>query len=114
MSTVKTYQPILTTSIAAAAALAHKHRFVGVDGAYCGAGDRALGTLEVETDAGQQAPVNVLGIVLVEAGAPIGAGEQVESDSDGRAVELDDGVANGVTLDAAGAAGDIIRLVRGI
>lgn len=112
--TIKTHQPILTTSITATADLEHKHRFVAMDGAYCAAGARALGTLEVETDAGQQAPVNVLGIVLVEAGAAVLADTPVESDATGRAITRDAGVQLGVTIDAATAAGDIIRIVRGI
>lgn len=114
MSNVKTHHPILTTSITAAADLDSKHRFIGFDGDYCAAAARALGTLEVETDAGHQAPVNVLGIVLVEAGAAIDAGAAVEADADARAVTLDAGVSNGVAIDAAAAAGDIIRIVRGI
>lgn len=111
---IKTHQPILTASITATADLDHKHRFVGFNGAYAAAGARAFGTLEVETDAGQQAPVNVLGIVLVEAGAAIAAGAAVQSDASGRAITLAAGIENGVTLDAAAAAGDIIRIVRGI
>lgn len=111
---IKAHQPLLTLSITATADLAHKHRFVGLDGATCAAGARALGTLEVETDAGCQAPVNVLGVVLVEAGAPFASGAVVESDASGRAITRSAGVAAGVALDAALAAGDVVRIVRGI
>lgn len=111
---MSTQQPVLTTSVIAAADLAQPHRFVGFDGAQAGLGSLALGVLEGDTDAGLAAPVNVLGIVLVEAGAAIPAGSAVQSDASGRAIVLDAGAKNGVALNAAAAAGDIIRIVRGI
>lgn len=111
---MKTHQPILTTSITATADLAHPLRLIGLDGDYCGAGERALGTLAVATDAGQQAPVNVLGVVLVESGAAVAAGAVVESDASGRAITRTTGVPAGVSLDDAAAAGSIVRIVRGI
>lgn len=110
---MKTHHPILTASITAAADLA-KHIFVGFDGDVCAAGARAFGVSEIAADAGEQASVNVLGIVLVTAGDAITAGAQVEADASGHALPLDAGVSNGVALDAATTAGDVIRIVRGI
>ncbi|WP_197329534.1 DUF2190 family protein [Ralstonia syzygii] len=110
---MKTQQPILTTSITATAALA-RLRFVGLTGGVCAAADKALGTAEATADIGEQAPVNVSGILLVEAAAVIAAGVEVESDADGRAITKAAGVSNGFALDAAAAAGDVIRIVRGI
>jgi hypothetical protein len=66
-------------------------------------------------------PIHVLGIMAVEAGAAISAGELLKADSEGRVVS-ETALSNGglpastvgVALDAATAAGEIIRMVRGI
>lgn len=110
---MKTQQPILTTSITAASDLA-PNRFIGFDGDPCAAGAKAIGVAEMEAAAGEQATSNTLGIILVEAGGAIAAGAEVEADADARAVTIDTGVSNGYAIDAAVAAGDIIRIVRGI
>lgn len=110
---MKTHQPILVMSITAAAAIAQR-RFIGLDGDLCGAGEKALGVTEYAVDAGEQASANVNGCILVEAGAAVLAGAEVESDADGLAITLSTGVSNGFALDAAAAAGDVIRIVRGI
>ena len=110
---MKTHHPILITSITAAAALAQR-QFVGLDGDVCGAGEKALGVAEYAADSGDQATVNAIGVILVEAGGAISAGAQVESDASGKAVTLSAGASNGYALDAAAADGDVIRIVRGI
>lgn len=112
-ATDKTYQPVLTTSVRAAGAI-EKFRFVGFDGKQAGAGDKALGVANIEAAEGDVFPVDVLGIVLVEAGAAVNVGDEVEADAQGRAVSLDTGAGNGYALDAASAAGDVIRIVCGI
>lgn len=110
---MKTQQVILTTTVLAAAALS-RFRFAGFDGNVCAAGSKALGVVEAGADAGEQAPVNTHGILLVEAGAAIAAGAEVESNAAGQAITKAAGVSNGFALDAAAAAGDVIRIVRGI
>lgn len=135
---MKTAKPILIDSIAAAADVV-KNRFAGLDGNYCGANARALGVFDADTKAGQQAPVMVLGIALVESGAAVTAGANVASDASGKAVAaaalsvsvpaggtavtstaaqptltvaggyLPQAV-NGVALDAASGAGEFIRV----
>jgi ribose 5-phosphate isomerase len=111
---MNTQQPILTTTVITTAALTAR-RFVGIGtGATCAAGVKALGVAEYDADAATPAPVNVLGILEVEAGAAVAVGASVESDATGRAITLAAGVANGIALDAATAAGDSIRIVRGI
>lgn len=110
---MKTHQPILVMSITAAAAIAQR-RFVGLDGDLCAAGAKALGVSEFAVESGEQATTNVLGCILVEAGAAVVAGTAVESDASGRAVTLASGAGNGFALDSAAAAGDVIRIVRGI
>ncbi|MFJ5507732.1 DUF2190 family protein [Pectobacterium jejuense] len=109
-----TQQVILTTTVLAAAALAQQ-RFVGADNTPCQAGAAALGVAEVDGAAGDAVPVNVLGIVVVEAGAAIERGKSVQSDESARAVLLTEaGVSNGIALDAALAEGDVIRILRGV
>lgn len=110
---MKTQQVLLVTSILAAVALSAR-RFVGFDGNTCAAGAKPLGVTELDTDAGNMAPANVMGIMLVEAGAAIGAGVEVQSDATGRAIPKAAGAVSGTTLDAAAAAGEVIRIARGI
>ncbi|GLH34004.1 DUF2190 domain-containing protein [Pseudomonas sp. BR1R-5] len=110
---MKTKQTVLTTSVVALVDLA-RHRFAGFDGDMCAAGAKSLGTVAVDTEADNVAPVDVLGICLVTAGAAISVGAEVESDANGQAVTLAAGESNGIAMDAAAAAGDVIRIVRGI
>lgn len=105
---------LLTVSVLAVAAITATRRFIGLDGAVAAAGAKALGTNPVTAAAGEQMPVDAIGVVLVEAGAAIAAGAQVQADATGRAITLAGGVANGWALDAAAAAGDVIRIARGI
>ncbi|MEC5344673.1 DUF2190 family protein [Brenneria populi] len=109
-----TQQTILTTTVVALAALTQQ-RFVGADNAPCQAGAIALGVAEVDGAAGDSVPVNVLGIIAVEAGAAVARGKSVQSDDSARAIPLvDAGVSNGIALDEATAEGDIIRILRGV
>ena len=108
---MKTQQVILTTSVIAVADLTCR-RFVGFNGNVCAAGAKALGVVEADTENGGVAPANVMGVILVEAGAAIAAGAEVESDASGRAVTKTTGIGFGVARDAATAAGEIIRVLR--
>lgn len=110
---MKSQQVILTTSVVAAVDLTRR-RFAGFDGNVCANGAKALGVVEADTAAGNAAPSNVLGVILVEAGAAISAGAEVQSDASGKAITKAAGVSNGIAWDAAAAAGDVIRIVRGI
>ncbi|MFJ7792917.1 capsid cement protein [Pseudomonas sp. NPDC096950] len=110
---MKTQQPVLTTSLVAVVDLP-RFRFASFAGALCAAGAKSLGTVAADTEADSVAPINVLGICLITSGAALAAGDQVESDASGRAVKLAAGASNGIAMDAATAAGDIIRIVRGI
>lgn len=108
---MKTEKILLTVTIAAAAALA-RFRFVGYSGNVPAAGERTLGVAVTNFDLGEQAGVATHGELLVEAGAALSAGVEVEADALGRAVPKTTGVAAGVARDAAAAAGEIIRIVR--
>ena len=108
---MKTEKILLAVTIAAAAALT-RFRFVDFTGNVASAGERPLGVATTDFDIGEQASVATHGEILVEAGAAIAAGAEVESDASGRAVTKTTGVAFGVARDAAAAAGDIIRVLR--
>ncbi|ELG6984453.1 DUF2190 family protein [Salmonella enterica] len=115
-----TQQVILTTTVTASAALTQQ-RFVGADNAPCQAGAVALGVAEVDAAAGDVTPVNVLGIVAVEAGAAIARGLNVQSDANACAVpqtaateDAPAGISAGIALDEALAEGDVIRILRGV
>lgn len=100
----------LAVTIAAAAALS-RFRLVDFSGNPAAAGERALGVAVTSFSTGEQAGVAVRGELLVEAGAAIAVGAQVESDASARAITLASGVPFGVARDAAAAAGDIIRVL---
>lgn len=110
---MKTKQTVLTTSVVALVDL-RRHVFVGLDGGLCAAGAKSLGPAAVDTEAGNVAPVDVLGICLVTAGAAITSGAEVEANADGHAITMTTGKSNGIALDAAAGAGDVIRILRGI
>jgi len=110
----KLYKPLLIDSIKAQADLP-KQRFVGFDGNLCAAGAKAFGICDVETEKDQFAPIAVNGILLVESGSAIAQGAKVTSDNQGRAIAITASEeVNGYALDAATAAGEIIRIARGI
>ncbi|NLO90675.1 MAG: DUF2190 family protein [Elusimicrobia bacterium] len=75
----------LVASIIAAVDLA-AGRFVGFDGNLCGANAKALGVAEVDTAAGEAAPVQHSGIGLVVCGGSVSKGAALASDANGKAV----------------------------
>jgi len=111
--TERTYKPLLIDSVQAAVNL-DKQRFVGLDGNYCTANVKAYGVSDVEIEAGQYAPVAMLGILLVKTAAAITVGSKVSSDAAGYALTFTTGDYNGYALDTAAGAGEIIRIARGI
>ena len=108
---MKTEKILLAVTIAAAVAL-FRFRFADYSGNVASAGERVLGVPTTDFSAGEQASVATHGEILVEAGAAIAAGAEVESDANGRAVTKTTGIGFGVARDAAGAAGEIIRVLR--
>ena len=102
---------LMATTVLATSALA-RFRFANFAGATANATDAALGVPNANYDIGEQAGVGTHGEILVEAGAAIAVGAQVQSDATGRAITLAAGVAAGRARDAAAAAGDIIRVLR--
>ncbi|SDU26802.1 DUF2190 family protein [Desulfobacula phenolica] len=106
---MKTAIHSMTFGITAVSAIATQ-RFVDYDGNPCAAGEKALAASHAGgAEIGEECPL-ALGIVLVEAGAAIAKGDDVESDANGKAITQSAGVVNGAALDAASADGDIIRV----
>ncbi len=83
-----TYYDLLTISIKAVADTARR-KFIGHDGALCGANEKALGVSKHDASAGEQLPVMVYGIAIVTAGGAISAGAPVASNESGLAVAAD-------------------------
>jgi hypothetical protein len=110
---MKTEQPLLTLTVLAAAALPGA-RFVTNAGDVPAAAAKVLGVANAAYDIGEQAGVGVLGVFVVESGAAIAADANVETDNVGRAITLAAGSNCGRALDAAGGAGEFIRVLRGL
>ena len=108
---MKTEHIVLTISILAAAALTKK-RYVTAAGAVPAAGAWCPGVTNASYDAGEQAGVDVQGVILVESGGAIAADAEVQTDATGCAITKAAGASLGRTLDAAGGAGEYIRVLR--
>jgi hypothetical protein len=108
---MKTEQPILITSITAAADFTNsKNIFIGFDGNICGNGAKALGVLNANTALNEQTPVTSSGIILVLSGAAVSLGDKIQSNASGKAITFASGEANGYALDAATGADELIRV----
>ena len=110
---MKTAHHVLTATLISSAAVG-ANVFVGFDGTVCGAGEKAYGVSLAAADADEPMGVCVMGVLVVLSGGAIEVGAEVESDASGNAITKDTGVSNGWALDEATAAGELIRIVRGI
>lgn len=106
---MKTSAILATISVLAAVALTQR-RFVTTAGGVPASGAFCPGVAAESFDAGEQAGVITHGVVVVEAGAAVAADAAVQTDASGRAITLAAGVNLGRALDAATAAGDLIRV----
>ena len=108
---MKTEQPILITSVKAAADFSNtKSIFIGFDGNTCGNGSKALGVLNANSALNEQAPVTTSGIALVLSGAAVALGAKLQSNASGKAITFSSGEANGYALDVASGADELIRV----
>ncbi len=103
--------PVLTLSAVATGAIA-AHRFVDFTDAQAALNEANKGAARHAAAIGEQVAVDAQGVVLVEAGAAVALGAEVQSDANGKAITLAAGVASGRALDAAAADGDLIRVLR--
>ncbi len=87
------------------------NRFVTIAGAATGAAAAALGVARTAGASGDEITIDVLGTTVIEAGAAIAAGVEIEADSVARGVTQSAGVVLGWSLEAAGAAGDLIEVL---
>lgn len=94
---------------AAADLSATQFRFVTIDGtgkaAVPAAGAKTIGVRNNKPKANEATTIVHDGISLVEAGAAIAIGANVETDVSGRAITLAAGIAQGIALETASAAG---------
>ncbi|MFZ1417466.1 MAG: capsid cement protein [Burkholderiaceae bacterium] len=106
----KTKQILLTTTVKTTGAW-QPNRLVSFAGKQAENGEAVLGTSVYEADVGDQAAVDVIGIALVEAGAAIAAGVPIAAGLQGLAI-AQTGTAKivGTAIDAATAAGEVIRI----
>lgn len=102
--------PILALTVTAAAALT-EHRFVLQTGLACGANGAAIGVAQTDAASGDAVAVTVLGTAIIDAGAAVTVGANLESDSLGRAVTASNGPVLARALEAASAAGDKIEVL---
>ena len=108
---MKTEQPILITSIKAAADFSNsKNIFIGFDGNVCGNGKKALGVLDANTALGEQAPLTSVGIKLVLSGAAVSIEDKLQSDANDKAMTFSSSEVNGYAIDAATGADELIRV----
>lgn len=108
--------PILILSAVAAAAVAPR-RFIAYPdangrSAQAGAGAVAMGVSEYGVEAGKQFPVNALGTTIVEAGGAFAAGQEVQSDAQGRAILKAAGVTLGRALQPSAGAGSMVEILQ--
>ena len=109
----KTKKAVLTETIIAAAAIVQK-RFVNFEGKQATAGQPAVGVSVYDADQGDSLAVDALGIVLVESGGALAAGDVVASDAQGCAVkQAASAITLGRALDAAVGANEVIRIKLG-
>lgn len=100
---------VLTITVAATGTIA-ANRFVTPAGAQAGADANVLGVARTAAVSGAAIPVDVLGTVVVEAGAAISAGATLKSDANGRAIPwATSGAKVALALQAAAGAGERIE-----
>lgn len=99
---------------AEAGAVVERRRFVKIDsdekGVKAGAGEAVIGASIVDADIGEVLEI-ANGIVMVEAGAAITAGSEVQSDANGKAIPLDQGTVAGIAMTNASGDGSLVAVL---
>ena len=109
----KTICPGLIYTVSGAATDTEKGLFIKPTGAVCGAGETALGISYDEADENGDLAVVLDGIVEVQCGGSVNAGDFVKSDANGKAVAAEAGeIANGIAVeDGADGATVLVKIV---
>ena len=109
---MKTEQPILITSVVAAADLSNsKNLLIGFNGNICGSSAKPLGVLTAGSPLGEESAVIARGIALVYSGAAVSAGAKLQSNASGKVVNFLSGEVAGYAVDAASGADELIRVL---
>lgn len=99
---------------AEAGAVVERRRFVKIDsdekGVKAGAGEAVIGASIVDAAKGEVLEI-ANGIVMVEAGAAITAGSEVQSDANGKAIPLDQGHVAGIAMTNASGDGSLVAVL---
>ncbi|MDP8256445.1 MAG: DUF2190 family protein, partial [Candidatus Alcyoniella australis] len=95
------YRPILTLPFTASGAVA-ANRFVGHDGALCGADAKSLGVTRFGADDGKAGETIVLGTAVLEVGEQVAKGDRLVSDANGKGLKAT-ALAAAVTAEIAAA-----------
>jgi hypothetical protein len=99
---------------AEAGAVVERRRFVKINtdekGVKAGAGEPVVGASMVDATKGEVLEI-ANGIVIVEAGAAIKAGSEVQSDTDGKAIIKAEGVTAGIAMTNASGDGVLISVL---
>lgn len=99
---------------AEAGAVVERRRFVKINsdekGVKAGAGEAVIGASIVDADIGEVLEI-ANGIVMVEAGAAITAGSEVQSDANGKAIPLDQGHVAGIAMTNASGDGSLVAVL---
>ncbi|MDP8255136.1 MAG: DUF2190 family protein, partial [Candidatus Alcyoniella australis] len=80
------YRPILTLPFTASGAVP-ANRFVGFDGAVCGADAKSLGVTRFGADDGKAGETIVLGTAVLELAEAVVKGDKLVSDANGKGVK---------------------------
>lgn len=100
---------IITLPVQAAEVLT-KGRFISAIGELCENAARAIGVSRDDYAIGEPVAVITSGVTGVEAGGAFSAGDELQSDSTGRAVVYSSGKVNGIALTASTGAGKMIAV----
>jgi hypothetical protein len=105
------YISALAITVAATGTLV-ANRFVTKAGAQTGADGYSIGVCRTAASSGDKVTLDTLGVIPVEAGAAVSAGDTLKADSSGRGITwATSGAKLGIALEAAGAAGDLISVL---
>lgn len=105
------YIAALTLTVPATGTLV-ANRFVTKAGAQTGTDGYAIGVCRTAASSGDKVTVDALGVVPVESGAAVTAGDTLKVDSSGRGITwATSGAKVGIALETASGAGELISVL---